>query len=113
MTIYGKKYNYCFKEEMNLAAKAAPKKNLSALKRARQSEKRNARNRVERSKIKGVIKAVEAAAKENSKETCAGALVKAVKTISSATSKGIIHKNNAARKISRLTKKVNAALQAV
>ena len=94
-----------------MAAKAAPKKNLSALKRARQTEKRNTRNRVERSKIKSVIKAVEMAAKDNSKEATASALVKAVKTISSATSKGILHKNNASRKISRLTKRVNAALK--
>jgi ribosomal protein S20 len=39
-------------------------------------------------------------------------LLSATKVISSARSKGIIHKNNAARKISRLTKKVNAASKA-
>jgi small subunit ribosomal protein S20 len=95
-----------------LAAKAAPKKNLSALKRARQSEKRNARNRRERSTIKSVSKAVESALNENNKEAVQAALGAAVKTISSARSKGIIHKNNAARKISKLTKRANAALKA-
>jgi len=92
-----------------LAAKAPVKKNLSAIKRARQAEKRNVRNRVERSKVRSVVKAVEAAAKDADKAAMETALLKAVKTISSAKSKGILHKNNASRKISRLTKKVTAA----
>jgi small subunit ribosomal protein S20 len=91
-----------------LAAKAPVKKNLSAIKRARQAEKRNTRNRVERSKIKSAVKAVETAGKEEA----AAVLLSAVKTISSAKSKGIIHRNNAARKISRLTKKINALSKA-
>lgn len=95
-----------------MAAKSAPKKNLSAIKRARQAEKRNERNRIERTKIRSVIKAVEAAVKTTEKDTSAGALQKAIKTICSAKSKGIIHKNNAARKISRLTNKVNALSKA-
>jgi small subunit ribosomal protein S20 len=91
-----------------LAAKAPVKKNLSAIKRARQSEKRNTRNRVERSKIKSAVKTVETA----NKEEAAAVLLQAVKTISSAKSKGIIHRNNAARKISRLTRRVNALSKA-
>ncbi len=92
-----------------MAAKAPVKKNLSALKRARQSEKRNERNRVERSKVKSMVKAVETSLKGTDTEAAKKALLQAVKTISSARSKGIVHKNNAARKISRLTRKVNAA----
>jgi small subunit ribosomal protein S20 len=95
-----------------LAAKSAPKKNLSALKRARQAEKRNTRNRSVRSSIKSASKAVESATNETGKEAVQAALSVAVKTISSATSKGIIHKNNAARKISRLTRKANTLLRA-
>lgn len=91
-----------------MAAKAPVKKNLSAIKRARQAERRNTRNRVERSKIKSAVKAVETA----SKEEAAAVLLNAVKTISSAKSKGIIHKNNAARKISRLTRHINALSKA-
>ena len=91
-----------------MAAKAPVKKNLSAIKRARQAEKRNTRNRVERSRIKSAVKAVETA----SKEEAAAVLLNAVKTISSAKSKGIIHKNNAARKISRLTRHINALSKA-
>ena len=91
-----------------MAAKAPVKKNLSAIKRARQAEKRNMRNRVERSKVKSAVKAVETAHKEEA----ATVLLQAVKTISSAKSKGILHKNNAARKISRLTRSVNALSKA-
>ncbi len=95
-----------------MAAKSAPKKNLSALKRARQAEKRNIRNRGERSRIKSATKSVEAAIGESSREKTQSALKDAIKTISSARSKGIIHKNNAARKISKLTKKANAVIKA-
>ena len=91
-----------------MAAKAPVKKNLSAIKRARQAEKRNERNKVERSKIKSVMKSVETAVKAGDKDAVKSILLSATKVISSARSKGIIHKNNAARKISRLTKKVNA-----
>jgi len=95
-----------------LAAKAPVKKNLSAIKRARQAEKRNVRNRVERSKIKGAMKTVETAVKGGDKEAAASVLASAAKLISSCRSKGIIHKNNAARKISKLTRKVNAVSKA-
>jgi small subunit ribosomal protein S20 len=92
-----------------LAAKAPVKKNLSAIKKARQSEKRNARNRVLRSRIKSAMKSVDQAIKEQNKEEMEQALSRAVKAIDGATPKGILHKNNASRKISKLTKSVNAA----
>ncbi len=95
-----------------MAAKAPVKKNLSAIKRARQAEKRNTRNKVERSKIRSAMKAVETTAKSGDKEAAVNVLKSAAKLISSARSKGIIHKNNAARKISKLTKKVNAVSKA-
>lgn len=95
-----------------MAAKAPVKKNPSAIKRARQTEKRNLRNRAERSKLKGVIKTVEGSVQDKNKEASENSLKNAIKTISSAVSKGIIHRNNASRKISRLTKKVNAVSKA-
>jgi small subunit ribosomal protein S20 len=95
-----------------LAAKAPVKRNLSAEKRARQAEVRNARNRAVKSMIKGAVKAVETSVKANDKDASAKALQAAIKTISSAKSKGVLHGNNAARKISRLTRKANAALKA-
>lgn len=88
--------------------KIAPKKNLSARKRTRQAQKRNIRNRIVRTRIKSVIKDVETAVKGANKDVSEKALKTAIKTISSATLKGVVHKNNAARKISKLTKKVNA-----
>ncbi len=91
-----------------MAAKAPVKKNLSALKRARQAEKRNMRNKSERTKIRGAVKAVESAVRENNKEASEAALQKAVKTITSSVPKGLLHKNNASRKVSRLVRKVNA-----
>lgn len=90
-----------------MAGKAAPKKNLSALKRARQAEKRNERNQAGKTKIKTYAKKVEAAVKANDKTQADTVLKEAAKVISSAASKGIIHKNTASRKISRLAKKAN------
>ena len=95
-----------------MAAKAPVKRNLSAEKRARQAEKKNARNRAMKSKVKGTIKAVETSLKAKDADASATALKEAVSAISSASLKGILHKNNASRKISRLTKRVNAALKA-
>ena len=95
-----------------MAAKAPVKKNLSAIKKARQAEKKNAHNRVLRSRIKSAMKSVDTAIKGSNKDEMEAALRSAVKVISGATPKGILHKNNAARKVSKLTKNVNAALKA-
>jgi small subunit ribosomal protein S20 len=88
-------------------AKARPKKNLSALKRARQTVKRNLRNTSVKSTLKTVIKKVETAVSSGNKEDALKALLEAVRELNTAASKGIIHRNTASRKISRLTKKVN------
>lgn len=84
--------------------KAAKKKNLSALKRVRQAEKKNLRNSAVRSKIKTLSKKTEHAAAEKKKEDAAKFLRETTKAIHSAVSKGVLHKNTAARKISRLAK---------
>lgn len=93
-----------------MAGKTAPKKDLSTLKRVRQAEKRRLRNQSMRTKIKTYITKLETALPSKDKEGINKILNETVKIISSAASKGIIHKNTASRKISRLTKKVNAAL---
>ncbi len=90
-----------------MPAKAIPKKNLSALKRARQTVKRNLRNTSVKSTLKTVIKKVETAVSSGNKEDALKALLEAVRELNMAASKGIIHRNTASRKISRLTKKVN------
>jgi len=87
------------------------KRSKSVLKRIRQSEKRRQRNQAWETKIKTSVKKVQEAIAKNEKELVQNGLKEAVKIISKAASKGIIHKNTASRKISRLMKKVNLALQ--
>ena len=91
-----------------MPAKAKPKKNLSAMKRARQAVKRNLRNTSVLSAVKTVLKKVEEAIASGNREDAGKALLKVVTALNKAASKGVIHNNTASRKISRLTKKVNA-----
>jgi small subunit ribosomal protein S20 len=91
-----------------LPAKAQPKKNLSAEKRARQSVKRNLHNRNVESGVKTVLKKVETAVTSGNRDDAGKALLLAVKALNKAASKGVVHRNTASRNISRLTKKVNA-----
>ena len=90
-----------------MPAKARPKKNLSAEKRARQSVKRNMRNRSVLSGVRTIIKKVEAAVVSGDVGDAGKVLLQAVRALTKAASKGVIHKNTASRNISRLTKKVN------
>lgn len=83
----------------------------SAIKRHKQSEKRRARNVMAKTVIKSAIKKVrESVTAGNAKEAQAS-LKTAVKLLDSASSKSVLHKNNSARKISRLTKAVNSVTQ--
>jgi len=91
-----------------LPAKARPKKNLSAMKRVRQNEKRNLRNRSVLSGVKTTVKKLEATIDSGNRVDAGKALLQAIKTLDKAATKGVIHKNTASRNISRLTKKVNA-----
>ncbi|MEW6067419.1 MAG: 30S ribosomal protein S20 [Nitrospirota bacterium] len=88
------------------------KKNLSAIKKARQSVKRNLRNRTVSSRVKTIIKKIESLITSGNKEEVSKTLIQATKEITKAASKGVIHKNTASRKISRLTRKANALLKA-
>ncbi|MCD5411852.1 30S ribosomal protein S20 [Thermodesulfovibrionales bacterium] len=88
-----------------MADKTAPKKKLSVIKRARQSEKRKLRNQSVKTKIKTYTIKAEKALLSKERDNIDKTLKEAVKTISSAVSKGITHKNTASRKISRLAKK--------
>ena len=84
----------------------------SAMKRNRQNQVRRERNRANRTRIRSVVKAVDAAISENAADKAQEALVAAIPVISRAAMKGAIHKKNASRKVSRLTKRVNAFVQA-
>lgn len=79
----------------------------SALKRNRQNAVRRARNRTIRTKMKSYIKRIDAAIEENSVDNAQLALKEAVPVIMKAASKGTLKKENASRKVSRLTKRVN------
>ena len=83
----------------------------SALKRHRQSLENRDRNRATRSRMKTAVKAAVQAV-EAKDENAAKILSSAVSIVAKSASKGLIHKNTAARKISRLTKRANAALSA-
>ena len=80
----------------------------SAIKRVKTSEKRRQRNASQRSALKTAIKAFETAAAGTDMEAAQAALRTACKKLDKAVTKGLIHKNAAARKKSRLTKKFNA-----
>ncbi len=76
----------------------------SQIKRNRQNEKAAARNKAVRSELKTRTKAASTAAAEGA-ENAAELVRLAVKRIDSAAAKGVIHKNAAARRKSRLMKK--------
>jgi small subunit ribosomal protein S20 len=80
----------------------------SAEKRNRQSERRRKRNASIKSHVKTRIKSVNTAVEAKNLPESEEKLAVAVKVVAKAASKGILHKNNAGRKISRLVKKVNA-----
>ncbi len=79
----------------------------SALKRARQSEVRRRRNAVTKSTLRTSSKKVLAAVEGKNAQEAKKALAEAIPIIQKASSKRVIHKKNAARKISRLARKVN------
>ncbi|MEE3467161.1 MAG: 30S ribosomal protein S20 [Eubacterium sp.] len=80
----------------------------SAKKRILVSKKRADRNKSVRSRIKTAVKKVEVAIEAGDKAAATDALRAAVSELDKATKKGIYHKNTTARKVSRLTKAVNA-----
>ena len=79
----------------------------SAKKRINVIEKKTLRNKMIRSKVKTVIKKVEAAIAAGDKEAAQANLLVAISEIDKAASKGVYHKNNASRKVSRLTAAFN------
>ena len=80
----------------------------SAKKRVLVSQVRADRNKAIRSEVKTSIKKVRAAIDAKDKAAAEAALLDATSTIDKACTKGVYHKNNASRKISRLSKAVNA-----
>lgn len=80
----------------------------SALKRNRQNQLRRLRNRTNKSMMKTAVKKVLDAIEQNSADLAQEALKAAIPVIERTAVKGSIHKKNASRKVSRLTRRVNA-----
>ena len=80
----------------------------SAEKRARQNEKRRARNSAQTSAVRTLVKKVRVALTAKDSKAAEAALPNAVKALAQGVTKGLFHKNNAARRISRLVKQVKS-----
>lgn len=82
----------------------------SQVKRNRQNLVRNERNRAARSELKTRIRSALESAESGDREATNQALRLAQKSIDKAASKGLIHKNTAARRKARLTRQVDGLL---
>ena len=80
----------------------------SALKRMRQNEKRRVRNRAVRSRVRTAVKTARAVLAGGGGEAAA-AVVEAIRALDRAVTKGVVHRNTAARKKSALARSLAAA----
>jgi small subunit ribosomal protein S20 len=80
----------------------------SALKRMRQSEKRRVRNAAVRTSVRTAVKTTRTSLAAASVEEARTSLARAIQLLDRAVTKGVVHKNAAARKKSRLTRQLNA-----
>lgn len=79
----------------------------SAEKRLRQTEKRTAINRARLSRVRTFVKKVESAIETGDKAAAQSAFQLAQPELHRATTKGVLHKNTVARKLSRLATRIN------
>lgn len=80
----------------------------SAEKRLRQTEKRAAVNRARMSRVRTFVKKVETAIATGDKAAAQSALLVAQPELHRATTKGVMHRNTVARKLSRLSARISA-----
>ena len=80
----------------------------SAEKRLRQTEKRTIINRARLSRVRTFVKRVETAIETGDKAVAQSAFQLAQPELHRATTKGVMHKNTVARKLSRLAARINA-----
>ena len=76
----------------------------SQIKRNRQNEKKRARNRVYRGKARTMVAKALVTVNSGEKESSADAVQTAISALDKAAEQGVLHKNNAARRKSRLMK---------
>jgi small subunit ribosomal protein S20 len=81
----------------------------SAIKRNKQNDKRRIRNRIYRGAARTFVQKARLAIDSGETETAETATLRAIKALDKAAEKGIIHKNNAARRKSRLMKHLAAS----
>ncbi|WP_166417905.1 30S ribosomal protein S20 [Cochlodiniinecator piscidefendens] len=79
-----------------------------AKKRARQNERRYAVNKARRSRIRTFLRKVEEAIETGDQSVASAALREAQPELMRGVTKGVLHKNTVARKMSRLSARVNA-----
>jgi small subunit ribosomal protein S20 len=82
-----------------------------AIKRAKQNARRRVRNRTNRTRMRNQVKKVREAVEAGDVETAQSELRAAQSIIQRVASKGVIHKNTAARKVQRLNSAVKAIAQ--
>jgi small subunit ribosomal protein S20 len=82
--------------------------NASARKRIRQTEKRTERNRKRRSRVRTFLRKVELAISGGDKAQADAAFRAAQPELQSAVTKGVLHRNTVARKLSRLSARIKA-----
>jgi small subunit ribosomal protein S20 len=80
----------------------------SAEKRIRQTERRTAVNRARVSRVRTFIKKVETAIESGNKEAARDAFIAAQPELQRGVGKGVVHKNTAARKLSRLSSRIKS-----
>ncbi|WP_084861613.1 30S ribosomal protein S20 [Salibaculum halophilum] len=82
--------------------------NPQSKKRARQTERRYAVNKARRSRIRTYLRRVEEAIAAGDKDAARSAFEKAQPELMRGVTKGVLHKNTAARKVSRLSARIKA-----
>lgn len=85
-----------------------PRIHKSTIRRARQAERRHDRNRATINTVKTLIKKVQSAVAGKKTDEAKTSLLEATSAIGKAVSKGVLHRNTASRRISRLALRVNA-----
>ena len=80
----------------------------SAIKSVKTTAKKNAENKKIKTELKMQLKKINLLIKEGNKEEAKALLPEVFSTIDGACTKGILHKNNAANKKSKIAKKVDA-----
>jgi small subunit ribosomal protein S20 len=84
------------------------KRTASAKKQARSGARRSARNRSTRSEVKTLVIKARRSLRESDGEERMSSVVDAVRSLDRAASKGVLHPNNAARRKSRLARRLAA-----